>query len=153
VSEIPTVDWTEALLNGFGAWLMAQGVARFAETGPYPSTPAGKPPLALGGMPANPDLAYAVTAYSVSDDPNLSDSVTGLQVISRGTEDRRIAQRLDDAVFNVLHGARSLTWGGVPVVVVVRRSGTSLGQDGNRRWEHVSNYWATVARPTLHRVD
>ena len=153
MSGIPVQDWTEHLLDGLGQWLAEQGVARYGSSGEFPAEPQGKPPLALNGMPARPDVAYSVTAYPVDDDPFLSDSVVGLQVISRGTEDRRTALALDDAVFNVLHGARNLTWGGVPVVVVARRSSTSLGQDGNRRWELVSNYWATAARPTLHRVD
>lgn len=151
LQPIPVAGWTGLLLKGCGLWLHEREVVEYRDgsrlTGPRPA-------LLLDGLPSSPDRAVSLSAYPVDEDAALSDVVVGLQFTSRGEAgNRRQAIDLDDALFVALHGAVGLSWSGIPVVLVERRSGTSLGQDGNRRWEQVSNYWVTTARPTPNRVD
>ena len=133
----------------------AAGVAR-RRTGAaaIPGLTGARPGLHTDGLPPEPGLAVSLSLYPVDEDPVLNDVVVGLQTVSRGEPaDRWQAADLDDALFVELEGAHDLVWGGIPILLVQRRSGTSLGQDGNRRWEQVSNYWVTTTRPTPNRVD
>jgi len=81
--------------------------------------------------------------------------VQGVQVRCRwGGQDPRPVDDLDDALFDLWHDADTFTLPtGVRVVLMERRSSTSLGQDGNGRWSRASNYYLTVHRPSLHRTD
>ena len=108
-------------------------------------------------VPATPDRVITLTDYVVADDPTLSDSIIGVQVRTRwGGQDPRPVKDLDGSIFDALHGLEGVTLtGGVHIVSMFRRSGTSMGQDTNNRWGRSSNYYATVpqafAKPSLIR--
>jgi hypothetical protein len=89
----------------------------------------------------------------VSDDPSLSDSVTGLQVVTRAAgQDPRPTDDLTDDVFDVLHGAHGVDLAtGIRVVEALHRSGSTQGQDENGRWRFASNYYLTTHRPSPNR--
>jgi hypothetical protein len=110
--------------------------------------------IVLGNAPQSPDRIITLTAYGVSDSPNLSDSVQGVQIRTRwGGQDPRPVDDLDDAIFNLLHGRTALALTtGVTVVQCLRQSTTTLGQDANGRWMRSSNYYLDVHRPSTYRT-
>lgn len=110
--------------------------------------------LVFNGVPQSPDRVIALAAYTVADDPALNDVLHGVQVRTRGTRDPRDVDGLDDAVFDVLHGASYLTLStGVYVVQMYRQSGALLGADNNGRWQRSSNYYVQAVRPSPNRPD
>ena len=110
--------------------------------------------IVLGNVPQSPDRIITLTSYGVSDSPNLSDSLLGVQVRTRAEgADKRKVDDLDAAIFNLLHGKTALTLTtGVTVVQCLRQSATTLGQDANSRWSNASNYYLTVHRPSTYRT-
>lgn len=147
------MSFTEAVLEGFAQLLEDAGAALFDASGNYPAAPS-LPVVSLSGMPAAPDRVYSLTVYPVTDDPAGTDSTVGLQVISRGTTDKRTSLAMDDAAFDAFHGREQFTLPtGVHVVQVYRRSGTGLGPDKNRRHEQSSNFYVELARHSTHRTD
>lgn len=138
-------------VDTFGEVYAGEGVGTWRPNGAYQPTDAT--PIFLGDVPGSPHRLIALTAYTVDDDPSLSDSTLGVQVRTRGNVGSpRDVDELDDAVFDALHGARGLSHGNTRVVQILRRSGAPIGRDGNRRFERSSNYYATAHRPTPHRT-
>jgi hypothetical protein len=140
------------LLTGLAVHLAAGGLgATWNTSGLYSALQTG---IVLGNVPQTPDRVITLTTYGVSDSPNLSDSILGVQVRTRwGGSDTRPVDDLDDAIFNLLHGRTALALTtGVTVVLCLRQSTTTLGQDANGRWMRSSNYYLTVHRPSTHRT-
>lgn len=144
-------DFDVDLLNGVGQLLAAEGVGTWRNAGIYA---AGETAIVIGGLPQTPDRAVGIVSYGVTDDPSLSDSVVGLQITTRWAgQDPRDVARLTTRVFNALHGRINTDLPtGIHVPQILRRSWTSIGQDGNSRWRTVQNFYADVHRPTPHRV-
>lgn len=139
------------LLVGVAEHLAVAGVGAWNTAGVYTADQTG---IVLATVPASPDSVITITGYGVTDDPSLSDSVQGVQFITRtGGGDPRPTDDLADSIFDRLHGATGLLLStGVRVTQCLRRSHVSLGQDGNRRWQRSDNYYLDVHRPSLHRV-
>lgn len=146
------MSWTGDLLTGLATYLAAGGVGTWSAAGAYPANTDGA--IFLQDVPGSPDRLIVLSDYLVDDDPSLSDSVTGLQVRTRGLPSSPASvDDLEAAVFDRLHGAHGLTLStGVRINSIVRRSGTRLGVDGNRRHERSSNYLVTAHRPSQHRT-
>jgi hypothetical protein len=145
--------WTSRLLTGLAEHLAADEVGVWH---PDPADPyaAGDVAIVLGAMPTTPVRCILLSAYPVSDHISEADVTVGVQVRTRAGPDVRDVLDLDDAVWELLHGATDLQLGGVDVVQVARRSSTSLGQARDAtgvRWERSSNYYADAMRPTAHR--
>lgn len=138
------------LLRGVAQLLDDAGVGSWDESGVYPAEAIG---IVLGPLAQTPDNQVALSTYPVADDPANSDTVTGLQVLTRAAGMNPTATAdLTDAVFNALHGLHDHTLPtGVRVVYSVRRSGTSLGVDGDGRHRDSSNYYVTTHRASPHR--
>ena len=138
------------LLTGIAHLLADASLGTWRDTGIYTAAETG---IVMDTVPASPDRVITLTDYVVSDDPTLSDSVIGVQVRTRwGGADPRPVKDLDGGIFDVLHGLEGVDLvGGVHVVSMFRRSGTSMGQDANSRWGRSSNYYATVHRPSTNR--
>lgn len=137
------------LMLGVAAHLDARGVGVWREAGGYTS---GETPIVLRAFPSAPDRGIALATYAIDDDPTLSDSVTGLQVRTRGTKDPRVVDDIADAVFDELQNLRDVTLGTVRIVQIRRTSSAPLGADGNGRWERVDNYRVDHHRPSPHRT-
>lgn len=139
------------LAQGVAQYLAAQGVGTWSPTAAYPTGVTG---LVVGDLPQAPVNVIALATYGVDDDPSLSDSVIGLQVIARADGiDPRPTGDITDAVFNVLHGATNLTLPtGVQVVECLRKSMAPLGRDTNGRLREASNFYATVHQPSSNRT-
>jgi len=140
------------LLTGLAVYFAGAGIgATWNTTGAYTALKTG---IVLGVVPQAPDRVIALSAYDVSDDPKLSDSVIGVQIRTRWSgSDPRGVDDLDDAIFNLLHAKEGLTLSThVFVVQCLRKSGTPLGQDANQRWSRSANYYVTVHRPSANRT-
>jgi hypothetical protein len=144
------VGFENDLLEGIALLLAAKGVAAWDATGDYPAATTG---IYVDVVPANDDNLLTLSDYPVSDDPTLSESVVGVQVRTRKAGgDPRPVKDLDGAAFDVLHGFAGDLPNGVHVDSCYRRSGASLGQDGNNRWGRTSNYYVTAHRPSTNRT-
>lgn len=139
------------LLTGIADLLVAKSIGAWKPTGAYTSGETG---IVLDLAPQDPDNIIALSDYVVSDDPSLSDSVIGVQVVTRWTgQDPRLVKDLDSRIFDVLHGMPATDLAtGVHIVSCFRRSGVSLGQDASTRWSRSSNYYVTVHRPSTNRT-
>ena len=141
------------LLTGLAAYLagLTPALGTYNTSGAYTALQTG---IVLGAVPQDPDRVITLTAYGISDDAGLSDSVVGVQVRCRwGGQDPRPVDDLADAIFDVLHNLKHPTLStGVTIVQCLRRSHASLGQDDSRRWMTASNYAVTVHRPSAHRT-
>jgi hypothetical protein len=149
--------FTTTLLTCAAQHLEDAGVGTWSPDGAYVKTDTGIFLKAIPGTTNVGDQAYCLASYAVTDeatdpDDHGLDVVAGLQVRSRGTKDPRVSDDMDDAVFDVLHGARSLLLGAAPTVIPVqviwRTSRAELGQDATGRWEITSNYYLQLTRPT-----
>jgi len=139
------------LLTGIAQLLATAGLGTWRDTGVYTAAETG---IVMDTVPATPDRVITLTDYVVTDDPTLSDSVIGVQVRTRWADaDPRPVKDLDGSIFDALHGLEGVTLtGGVHIVSMFRRSGTSMGQDIGSRWGRSSNYYATVHRPSTNRT-
>jgi hypothetical protein len=139
------------LLTGIAQLLATAGLGTWRDTGVYTAAETG---IVFDTVPATPDRVITLTDYVVTDDPTLSDSVIGVQVRTRwGGQDPRPVKDLDGSIFDALHGLEGVNLtGGVHIVSMFRRSGTSMGSDTNNRWMRSSNYYATVHRPSTNRT-
>jgi hypothetical protein len=139
------------LLAGVGALLADASVGVWNPTGAYASGQTG---IVVKVIPQTPDTIIAISTYPVTDEPALSDSVVGLQVLTRaGGQDPSTVDDLADAVFDQLHGLHDHTLStGVRVVQCLHRSGGSLGQDDLHRWSRSDNYYVTTHRPSPNRT-
>jgi len=143
--------WTTTLVSGLAEYLASAGVGTWHPDGaPYA---AGETAIVLGAMPAEPARVILLNTYPVAEDTSQADVTVGVQVRTRGGSDPRDVVDLDDAVWELLHGAERLDLGGVLVVQIYRRSSAALGQarDATARWERTSNYYLDAMRPTLTR--
>ncbi|MET0492918.1 MAG: minor capsid protein [Actinoplanes sp.] len=140
---------TSTLLTSLAEHLAAEGIGVWKPDGAYT---AAETAITIRGIPALPDQLITLSSYRVGDDyPGGQDFVQMVQVRFRGTTDPRVVDDLGDSVFDLLDSREHWHCGPIPVVYSQRRSDTSLGQDGNRRWESSHNYALHVMRPTAHR--
>jgi hypothetical protein len=145
------MGFTNDFLAGFADLIDGIGGATWSPTGTYQDTDTG---IFSQSTPPNPDGAVVLSAFSVSDDPTLADSVAGLQVMTRmGGLDPRPVNDLADTIFDALQGIHDVTLStGVQVIECGRRSSLPLGQDDLRRWLRSDNYYVTTYRPAPHRL-
>ena len=107
----------------------------------------------LTTWPSSPDRVATFTPYPVADDPDQAMSTVGVQVRTRWSgENPRAVANYAGAIFDALHGLGPVELaGGVRVSQVLRRSGTSMGQDGSKRWSWSDNYYVDLDRPSSYR--
>jgi hypothetical protein len=149
-----TTGFNTNLLTGIAVAFNAASIGTWNTTGIYTAAQTG---IVLGNIPQAPDRIIALMTYAVSDSPNLSDSVIGVQIRCRWAgADPRPVDDLADLIFNLLHGKTALALGtgatAVTVVQCLRQSAATLGQDSNGRWSNVSNYYMDVWRPSTNRT-
>lgn len=144
--------WTSQLLTGLAELLDTGGAGTWRPSGAYTDDETA---IVIRAVPQQPDRLITLAAYPLGDDlPGMADHTVGVQVRCRGLpDDPRSCEDLADAVYELLDSLGRRTVGTVPVVDVVRRSYTALGQDTNRRWESSSNYYVEAMRPTTNRTD
>lgn len=145
------MSFTSDMFAGLAQVLVDAGVGSYSPTTAYAPTDTA---IVSKVLPADPDNAIALTFYPVSDDATLGDSVIGIQVMTRAAGTNADAvDALDDAVFAAFQSLPDQTLStGIDVLIIERRSGTSMGKDDVQRWMRSSNYYAQVYRPATHRL-
>lgn len=137
------------LLTGLAEHLDDLGIGTWSVSGAYAADVTG---IVLSVIPQSPAAVIVLSAYSVSDDTTLSDSVTGVQIRTRTAgQDPRPTDDLADSIFDALHGATGLVFGGIRVQQMWRQSWSPLGPDENQRHERADNYYLQTWRPSPHR--
>lgn len=138
------------LLTGVAVAIDAAGIGLTWRDGePYDDDQTG---IFLKTVPPSPDRLVVLTAYGISDDPTLSDSVQGLQVRSRGVPQLSTdCDDIDDAVFGFLQNTVLDLTTGIRIVSAFRTSTAPLGQDPSNRFEVASSYALSTHRPSTHR--
>ena len=139
------------MMAGFAQLIDDGHLGTYRATGAYEETETG---IMLRKVPQAPAGLITLSTYGISDDVWLPNAVVGLQVRSRGWgEDPRLADDLNDAIFDLLQGYTGTLSTGVHVTKCRRASGpTSLGKDGNGHWSVASNYAITAFWPSAHRI-
>lgn len=144
------MSYTTDLLTGLAEYLALEGAGVWEPSGTYDDFQATA--ITLAGTITSPDRVIALQAYPLTDDPTLSDSMIGLQVRCRGTEDPRDVDTIGDTVFDKLHGLWGADLNGVRLVQALRQSSVPFGRDDNGRWQRVDNYHLTVHYPSQQRT-
>lgn len=122
--------------------------------GTYSTSEAFDPDLSLpliriARVPDEPSRLITLTAYPVSDDTGVPNSVVMLQVRCRWSgRDPRPVDDLDDQVFAALQQYSGTLSTGVRVAYINRVSGASLGEDERERRSLSSNYYVSAFWPT-----
>lgn len=143
--------FTSRLLVGLAEHLHAAGVGTWRATGAYQAAETG---ICIRAIPQNPERIITLAAYPLGTAlQGMADHLTGVQIRLRGTADPRVCDDLADAVFDELDGLAGARWEEIPIVQMWRQSYTSLGQDGNQRWERSENYYVHAMRPTSNNTD
>ena len=144
--------WTSRLITGLAEHLAANGIGVWRPTGPaYTSAEIA---IVDRDIPPQPDRVVTLADYPVAVDlPGMADHTVGVQIRVRGTSDPRVCRDISDLIFDLLDSATGLRPGDIPVVQIRRQSYTSLGKDGNGRWESSSNFYVEAMRPTANRTD
>ncbi|MEU7163140.1 minor capsid protein [Streptomyces morookaense] len=137
------MSYTVDLLDGLARLLHEQRVGTYRPEGVYAP---GETAITIAAMPPAPDRCVCLSAYPVTDSPVLTDTTTGVQVRARAAADPREADRLDDAVFDVLQGITASQFGVVRVQLITRNSAAPIGADSSGRMERSSNYYVLAHR-------
>lgn len=145
------MGFTSDLLTGLAEHLANAGLGlTWRPTGVYATSEIG---ILLQTIPTTPDRVVVLAPYPVTAGPR-SDVVQGVQVRCRAAPGPpNPVLDLDDAIYQVLHGAENLRLGPVLVAHAWRTSAAPLGPDQNRRHETSSNYYLTTAHPSAHVTD
>ncbi|GAU67684.1 hypothetical protein SSP35_05_02510 [Streptomyces sp. NBRC 110611] len=141
------MSYTVDLLDGLARLLDSAGVGTYRPDGVYE---ASETAITIAATPPAPDRCICLSAYPVTDSPVLTDTTTGIQVRTRAGPDPREVDALDDAVFDVLHGAGPYQWGAAWVQLIFRASAVPIGADDSGRAERTSNYYARAHRAARH---
>ncbi|MFE7316408.1 minor capsid protein [Streptomyces sp. NPDC057555] len=141
------MSYTADLLDGLARLLAEHGVGAYRPDGRYAP---GDAALTIAAVPPAPDRVICLSAYPVQDSPALTDCITGIQVRTRAGADPREVDALDDAVFDVLHGAGPFLWGAARVQLLYRTMSAPIGADDAGRMERTSTYYARAHRATQH---
>jgi hypothetical protein len=144
-------DFQADLLIGFAQLLAAAGLGTWTPSAGYP---AGATGIVLDDTPETLDRAIQLSSYPVTEDTTFGGDDIGLQVIVRwGGADPLPSRRLDEQIFQALHGRSHFTLPtGLRITSCSRRSAASLGKDGSKRWSRSANYYVHVHHPSTYRV-
>lgn len=139
------------LMTGVAQLLAAASVGTWNPSGAYQATDTA---IVLRTLPETPDAIIALTTYPVTSDPSLSESVVGLQVLTRtGGQDPRTTDDLADSIFDQLQGLHDVTLAtGVHLVQCLHQGGGALPDDDLHRWARSDNYYITAHRPSPNRT-
>ncbi|MEY9837446.1 minor capsid protein [Streptacidiphilus sp. EB103A] len=136
------------LLDGLAQHLMAAGLVEYEPTGVTGD-------CFIETMPAAPDSAVVLSLYGGQQpDSRLGYDYTNLQVRVRGDIDPRTSRTRATALYNELQGLGPLTLpdGTLLLSCNAIQTPTLMGQDDQRRFEHVTNYALEIRSITAHRV-
>lgn len=105
--------------------------------------------IITGLMPAAPDVVIVLAVYTLgADDPRNPTSTINLQARTRVAGlDVHPLLAVNQAIYDLWHGAADLTWGSVQVTQLTHKSSLDIGQDSNNRLMRSANYTADCDVP------
>ena len=109
----------------------------------------------MEAMPATPDSAVVLSLYGgPQPDSRLGYDYVNLQVRTRGDVDPRTSRTRAWAIYSELHGLGPVTLADGTLLLSCNalQAPTLMGQDEQRRFEHVTNYALETRAVTAHRV-
>lgn len=138
-----------ALMTGLADLLHAEQLGVWAPDRAYAASETG---IVFLSTPQAPDSVITIGTYGVSDDVSEGTATVGVQIRNRAAgTDPRTAHDHAARLFTFLHGRTHLDLStGLRVAQIYRRSWTSGGQDENRRWSVIQNFYADVYVPEMH---
>ena len=131
--------FTTLMIEGLAQLLHENNLGEYPpDDGPFTGV---APAIMLKKMPQLPDEIIALNPYG-NNDGILRMGTISVQIRARGTADPMRCEDILDPIFDLLHDARYLALvPGYPAFsLVTRKSTTSMGVDGNGRWERADNY-------------
>ncbi|MFJ6935689.1 minor capsid protein [Streptomyces sp. NPDC101132] len=111
--------------------------------------------IVLEHMPSTPDVVVVLTEYGGPEaHGRLPYDEPRVQIRVRGTTDPRVSRARAKAIRSELHGlSYTVLPGGTELLsAVALQTVESMGQDDNRRHEHVFNLQTEIYSPTKHRA-
>jgi hypothetical protein len=144
-------DFRRRLVTGTALLIAGEGIGTWNATGTYTAAQTG---IFVMAQPDTPDRQVVLSPFTLTDQPDGSMSLEGLQVKTRGKSgDPFDVTDLDDRIFRLLHARTNYTLStGIRIVQSLRRSSASLGQDSSRRWSWTSNYYLDAYHPAPNRT-
>ena len=143
---------TAAFLAGVGALVQGAGIAVYDPDRTWTDADT-QIPIFEGDLPESPSKVIGMLAYTIKDDPKLTDSIVAVQFKIRGDETHGSVTSVNDALFDALHGLHDTVVGGVPVVLAYRQNSVPGGRDGNSRYLHNASFYWMVTWPSQYRED
>lgn len=142
------MGYTSDLLNGLAGELATAGIGIFHLDPTMTYNPA-EVGIGIGDFPTGCDQAISLQDFTTSGDhPTQALSLIAVQFGFRGLpNDRDSMTDLRDATFQAIHGLTDRNYGVCHLIQILRRTGTGMGWDGNRRPEWVDDYYADVNPP------
>lgn len=139
------------LLTGAAAMLAAAGVGVYrADGSAYLSTETA---IVFAESPPSPDRVVMMQCVALTDETVFPAGVWMLQLYFRGLPGNMLdVHDLGDAAFDVLQGAKNVTFGSVVVDQILRQGSVPNGQDSSKRWTRIDRYMLNVnTAPTVNR--
>jgi len=138
------------IVTGYAELIRDAGLGSWNPTGTYTATQTA---IYVFAQPEAPDRQIILSPFTLTDEPDGSMSLDGLQIRTRAGANPFDVMDLDDQLFRLLHARTNYALStGVRIVQSLRRSSASLGQDSSRRWSWTSNYYLDVWHPTPNRI-
>lgn len=137
------------LCTGIAELLAAEGLADWRPTQLYGPEEVG---VFLLSWPNAPDRIVSLNPYAVRATPGGPMQQVSVQVRCRwaGGKPRAVVD-FAGAILEVLHSLEYCAVGAVRISQSIHRSGTSLGQDGVKRWAWADNYDFDLDHPRMDR--
>ncbi len=140
-----SADQLTDLLVGIAELLHSAGAGTWNGLGAPAATGAADTAITLRQTPVAPDRSITLTDYSVSSNPRLTDTITGLNVRIRGDRSPSTASAIAGAVYTALHARGRTALGTAPNVVLISdvylQSEVQVGPDNNGRSVRSINYY------------
>lgn len=140
------MSYTADFLTGVATDLNTASIGIWRPAGGYM---ASETAIAMSRMPADPDRAICLTAYTIDMYPDQAVATLRLQVRSRGNRNAPLdATALDEQTLAYLQGLQNRLYGTCQVNHVLLFSSIPMGADDLDRWEISTNYTVDVSNPS-----
>lgn len=147
MSDSPIVE----LIEGLATLLDSVSIGKYDTAGVYAADDVG---IVFGAFTSEPSEQIVLTGYIVTDSPAPSnDTIVGVQVLLRGTEDLRSVQNRSGLIFDQFQGLGDRWFSSLYLATMWRHTGQLDGKDENSRWLSAESYYARTNWPTLYRTE
>jgi hypothetical protein len=140
------------LAVGFANLIADSGLGVYNPTGAYAATDTA---IVFKDLPPAPNRCIVLTAVPLTDAEVIPLGKVLVQVRLRGNpNDPLDVDDLGDAITDLVHGARNLTFGSTHAVQILRNSSVPMGVDNAKRWTRIDHFYVDLDYPaTANRPD